>query len=66
MTTSQDLNINWRTVPTRTITADGVDFAYRELGADNPGTPVVFLVPWLPSWTTGTLELLTGSRRSVA
>jgi pimeloyl-ACP methyl ester carboxylesterase len=31
-------------VPTRTITAGGVEFAYRELGQDNPGTPVVFLV----------------------
>ena len=27
MTTSQDQNINWRNVPTRTITADGVEFA---------------------------------------
>jgi len=31
-------------VPTRTITAGGVEFAYRELGTSNPGTPVVFLV----------------------
>ena len=30
--------INWRNVPTRTITAGGVDFAYRELGENNPGT----------------------------
>ena len=44
MNTSQDLKINWKNVPTRTITAGGVEFAYRELGTDNPGTPVVFLV----------------------
>jgi pimeloyl-ACP methyl ester carboxylesterase len=31
-------------VPTRTVTAGGIEFAYRELGSDNPGTPVVFLV----------------------
>ena len=27
-----------------TITADGLEFAYRELGMNNPGTPAVFLV----------------------
>ncbi len=44
MSTSQDHNVSWKNVPTRTITAGGVEFAYRELGRDNPGTPVVFLV----------------------
>ncbi len=44
MTGSQDLNVNWTNVPTRTITAGGVEFVYRELGTNNPGTPVVFLV----------------------
>ena len=44
MTASQDLNVNWKNVPTRTISAGGVEFAYRELGTNNPGTPVVFLV----------------------
>ena len=39
MNTSQDLKINWKNVPTRTITAGGVEFAYRELGTDNPGAP---------------------------
>ena len=34
----------WTNVPTRTITAGGVEVAYRELGANNPGTQVVFLV----------------------
>ena len=41
---SQNLKVNWKNVPTRTITAGGVEFAYRELGTNNPGTPVVFLV----------------------
>jgi len=35
--------VNWRNVPTQTITAGGVEFAYRDLGTDHPGTPVVFL-----------------------
>jgi hypothetical protein len=44
MSTSQNLKVDWTNVPTRTITAGGVEFAYRELGTNNPGTPVVFLV----------------------
>ena len=35
---------SWATVATQTISAGGVDFAYRELGKNNGGTPVVFLV----------------------
>jgi pimeloyl-ACP methyl ester carboxylesterase len=34
----------WKDVPTQSVSADGVDFAYRELGQHNGGTPVVFLV----------------------
>lgn len=44
MTASNDLKIDWANVQTRTITAGGVDFAYRELGEKNPGVPVVFLI----------------------
>jgi hypothetical protein len=44
MSTSQNLKVNWTNVPTRTISAGGVEFAYRELGRNDPGTPVVFLV----------------------
>ena len=40
----QEAAISWRNVPTQTITAGGVNFAYRELGKSNGGTPVVFLV----------------------
>ena len=40
----QSLGDSWKTVPTKTISAGGVDFAYRELGKGNGGTPVVFLV----------------------
>lgn len=34
---------SWKNVPTQTISAGGVDFAYRELGKSSGDTPVVFL-----------------------
>ncbi len=43
-TSSQALGDSWQSVATQTITAGGVSFAYRELGRQNGGTPVVFLV----------------------
>lgn len=33
----------WNSVPTQVLSADGVDFAYRELGQNNAGTPVILL-----------------------
>ena len=44
MNAAQDSTVTWKNVPTRTVTAGGVSFAYRELGADHPGPPVVFLI----------------------
>jgi pimeloyl-ACP methyl ester carboxylesterase len=38
------LDVSWKSVPTQTITAGGVTFAYREMGKHHGGTPVVFLV----------------------
>lgn len=35
--------MNWTNVPTQTVSAGGVNFAYREYGQANGGTPVVFL-----------------------
>lgn len=40
----QGLGRSWKTVPTQTVTAGDVTFAYREMGEQNGGTPVVFLV----------------------
>jgi len=34
----------WASVPTKSVSAGGVDFAYRELGQQHGGTPVVLLV----------------------
>lgn len=42
-TSSQAMGDSWKSVTTQTITAGGVTFAYRELGKQNGGTPVVFL-----------------------
>lgn len=33
----------WNSVPTQILSAGGVDFAYRELGQKNAGTPVILL-----------------------
>jgi len=64
MSTSQNLNVNWKNVPTRTITAGGVEFAYRELGTNNPGT-VVFLVHLAAVLDNWDPRLLMVSRRSI-
>jgi pimeloyl-ACP methyl ester carboxylesterase len=40
--TGAALNTTWKTAPTQTITAGGVEFAYRQLGRST-GVPVVFL-----------------------
>ncbi len=73
MTASQNLKVNWKTVPTRTITAGGVEFAYGELGTNNPGTPVVFLIHlaavldnWDPRrWFRGDPSLARGAADAV-
>ncbi len=39
----QEPRDSWKNVPTQTVTAGGVNYAYRELGKSNGGTPVVFL-----------------------
>jgi pimeloyl-ACP methyl ester carboxylesterase len=44
MNASHAAPVTWKNVPTRTIIAGGVTFSYRELGVDNPGPPVVFLI----------------------
>lgn len=39
----QQLQYQWTTVPTQFINAGGVNFAYREYGQQNGGTPIIFL-----------------------
>jgi hypothetical protein len=38
MNALQKSRVTWKDVPTQMISAGGVDFAYRKLGTDNPGT----------------------------
>jgi hypothetical protein len=55
--------------PTRAITAGGVEFAYRELGANNPGTPVVFLIHLaaiLDNWDPRVVDGLATSHHVIA
>jgi pimeloyl-ACP methyl ester carboxylesterase len=40
---STTASLTWTNVPTQVISAEGVDFAYRELGKNKGGTPVIFL-----------------------
>ena len=68
MTASQDLKVNWKNVPTQTITAGGVEFSYRELGTNNPGPPVVFLVHLaavLDNWDPRIVDGFAASRRVI-
>ncbi|MBP6337686.1 MAG: alpha/beta hydrolase [Vitreoscilla sp.] len=39
----QKTEVTWKNVPTQTISAGDLNFAYRELGKHNGGTPVVLL-----------------------
>jgi pimeloyl-ACP methyl ester carboxylesterase len=69
MSTKQDRTLNWKNVPTRTISAGGVEFAYRELGTDHPGTPVVFLVHLaavLDNWDPRVVDGFAARRRVIA
>jgi pimeloyl-ACP methyl ester carboxylesterase len=43
-TASDTAAATWTNVPTQSLSADGVTYAYRELGRHNGGTPVVLLV----------------------
>jgi pimeloyl-ACP methyl ester carboxylesterase len=68
MTATLDRQVNWKNAPTRMITAGGVQFAYRELGMTNPGTPVVFLVHLaavLDNWDPRGVEGFATSRRVI-
>jgi hypothetical protein len=66
MNASNDLKVGWANVQTRTITADGVHFAYRELGEKNPGVPVVFLIHLaavLDNWDPRVVDGFAAKRR---
>jgi pimeloyl-ACP methyl ester carboxylesterase len=58
----------WKDVPTRTVTAGGVEFAFRELGGSS-GTPLVLLTHLaavLDNWDPRVVDGLARERRVIA
>lgn len=69
MAATQMSNASWKDAPTRTITGGGVEFAYRELGAGNPGPPVVCLIHLaavLDNWDPRVMDGLAVKHRVIA
>lgn len=69
MSTPRNSTVAWKDVPTRRITAGGVEFAYRELGADNLGTPIVCLIHLaavLDNWDPRVIDGLAAKHHVIA
>ena len=69
MSVSQDQTVNWNNVQTRRIAAGGIEFAYRELGTNNPGPPVVCLIHLaavLDNWDPRVIDGLAAKHHVVA
>ena len=69
MSTPRNSTVAWKDVPTRRITAGGVEFAYRELGADNVGTPIVCLIHLaavLDNWDPRVIDGLAAKHHVIA
>ena len=60
---SGDVVTSYKNAPTRTVSAGGVDFAYRELGP-RAGVPAIFLTHLAAVLDTGTPESSMASARS--
>jgi pimeloyl-ACP methyl ester carboxylesterase len=68
MNALQKSKVIWKNVPTRTVTAGGVTFAYRELGMENPGPPVVCLIHLaavLDNWDPRVIDGLAAKHRVI-
>jgi len=66
--TGAALNTPWKNVPTHTINAGGVEFAYRQLGPST-GVPVVFLTHLaavLDNWDPRVVDGIAAKRRVIA
>jgi pimeloyl-ACP methyl ester carboxylesterase len=62
-------SVTWKTAPTQTIRANGISFAYREMGQNNGGTPVVFLVHLaavLDNWDPRIMDGIAAKRHVIA
>jgi pimeloyl-ACP methyl ester carboxylesterase len=69
MNASQKSQVTWKDAPTRTNSAGGIAFAYRELGLDNPGPPVVcltHLAAVLDNWDARIIDGLAAKHRVIA
>jgi len=61
--------LTWKEVPTQFVSAGGVDFAYRELGRQNGGVPVVLLVHLagvMDNWDPRVVDGLASTHHVVA
>src|SRR5213595_1108696 len=61
-------NTTWQDTPTQIITVGGVEFAYRQLGADS-GVPVVFLTHLaavLDNWDPRVVDGIAARHRVIA
>jgi pimeloyl-ACP methyl ester carboxylesterase len=61
--------VTWKNVPTQIVAAGGVDFAYRELGKQNGGTPLVLLVHLaavMDNWDPRVVDGLAAKRHVIA
>jgi pimeloyl-ACP methyl ester carboxylesterase len=68
-TTAASQPVSWKDVPTQVVSVDGVDFAYRELGRQNGGVPVVLLVHLagvMDNWDPRIVDGLAAKRRVIA
>lgn len=69
MTSLHVSNVTWRSVPTKSIKGGDVTFAYRELGKDNPGAPLVCLIHLaavLDNWDPRVIDGLAAKHHVVA
>ena len=69
MAAGQKSDVTWKNVPTQTLTAGGVSFAYRELGQLNGGTPVVMLTHLaavLDNWDPRIIDGLAAKHHVIA
>ncbi|CAM4333105.1 Alpha/beta hydrolase fold protein [Comamonas aquatilis] len=59
----------WKNAPTQVVSADSVDYAYRELGQENGGTPVILLVHLaavLDNWDPRVVDGLAAKHHVIA
>jgi len=59
---------NWKNAPTQSVSLGGIEFAYRELGKEHGGTPVIFLTHLaavLDNWDPRVVEGIASKRHVI-